>query len=704
MQQVSRKWTTIVGAALLALVASVIGAPSSQAAGLLIADGGFGGVLEIEEHEVDVVINNGIAVTQVTQVFRNTENRQVEALYTFPVPKGASVANFSMWINGKEMVGEVIEKQRAREIYNSYKQQRRDPGLLEQNDYKTFEMRIFPIGPRAEQRVQISYYQELDFDSAWATYVYPLSTTTQEATGSRTQGRLALNMQIASEVPITELESPSHGDEFALAQHTPHHAQASFEAQGGDLNRDFVLAYRVSRPVSGLDVIASKPPREDGYSLLTLTAGEELEQVQSGMDYLFILDVSGSMNNDGKLGLSRDSLSAFIDALGAEDRFEVLTFNVEATALFSDLRQPDADTREQAATFLADQRAKGGTFLEPAIRSAYSYDDPDRQLNVVILSDGMTEQGERQTLIRLIGQRPAATRVFAIGVGNDVNRPLLRQLTDEAGGLAAFLSRGDNFERQAQAFRRKLLRPAVSNLRLEAEGGALFDIEPRRLPDLYHGMPIRIYARYLNPGPVTLNLTGNIGGERFERSIEITIPPDADNSEVERMWAWHRVQRLQQDADRDGGREKVIDEIVRLGEGFSIVTEYTSFLVLENDAEYRRWRIERRNATRIERDRAKQERVRGELEALRRKASADVGPVSRRSKLAPATPAVNRPTAPTVGPANSSQPAPSRGRNIDFGGGGALDPISVTLMLGFGGASYAALRRRRKGRRGQRRD
>lgn len=81
-----------------------------QTAGLLIADGGFGGRLEIIEHDVKVTINNNIAVTQVTQIFENMEQRQVEALYSFPVPKGASVSNFSMWIGGKEMIGEVLEK------------------------------------------------------------------------------------------------------------------------------------------------------------------------------------------------------------------------------------------------------------------------------------------------------------------------------------------------------------------------------------------------------------------------------------------------------------------------------------------------------------------------------------------------------------------------------------------------------------------
>src|SRR6185369_6758393 len=132
---------------------------ASQAAGLLIADGGLGGVLEVKEHDAQVSINNGVAVTKVTEVFRNTENRQVEALFTFPVPRGASVASFSMWINGKEMLGEVLEKKRAREIYDSYKQARRDPGLLEQTDYRTFDMRIFPIGPEADQMVQLTYYQ-----------------------------------------------------------------------------------------------------------------------------------------------------------------------------------------------------------------------------------------------------------------------------------------------------------------------------------------------------------------------------------------------------------------------------------------------------------------------------------------------------------------------------------------------------------------
>jgi Ca-activated chloride channel family protein len=668
----------------LALILMALCAPAAHAAGLLIADGGFGGVLEIREQDVRVTINNGVAVTQVEQVFRNTEDRVLEALYTFPVPKGASVADFSMWINGREMVGEVVEKERARQIYESYKQpqNRKDPGLLEQVDFKTFEMRVFPIAARGEQRVRITYYQELDFDHDWATYVYPLATDGRPDVDSRTRGRFALTLDVKSEIPIAAMESPSHKDDFVVLHHDDHHAQASLETEQGDLNRDVVLAFHLQRPHTGLDLIASREGREDGFFLLTLTAGEELAESDQGMDYVFLLDVSGSMDEDGKLDLSRGSLGAFIRALGSRDRFEVLTFNVAA-------QEPSKAT---AIEFLDDQRARGGTVLEPALRAAYRYKDASRPLNVVVLSDGMTDQGERATLLRLIGERPAGTRVFCIGVGNEVNRALLEQLAEDAGGLAAFVSRGDSFERQAQAFRRKLMRPAATDLEIEIEGADVYDLEPERLPNLYHGMPVRLYGRYRGAGPVKVHVKADLAGKPLEQTVDLEIPAEAENPEIERMWAWHRVQSLLKEADHQGSRSGVLDEIVRLGEGFSIVTEYTSFLVLENDAEYQRWQIQRRNALRIERDHRAQARVREELDRIRDKTLAGLGPVEveKRASLDP-VPAQAAAPAPAA-PAPAQQPQQRNRGDVDFGGGGALDPFSVGLALLLALAALRATR------------
>lgn len=684
-------------------------APSASAAGLLIADGGFGGVLTIEQHEARVTINNGIAVTEVTQVFHNTESRVVEALYTFPVPRGASVSNFSMWINGREMVGEVVEKERAREIYESYKQTRRDPGLLEQVDYKTFEMRIFPIPADARQRVQVTYCQELNVDHDQATYVYPLATVSRAGLDQKTQGRFALTVDVKSEVPITKLRSPSHDSQLVVVDYNEYYRRASLEMDEGDLSQDVVLNLDTSRPRTGFDIIASSQPGDDGYIQLTLTAGEELGEAAQGMDYVFVLDVSGSMADSSKLAISRNSVGAFISHLSPEDRFEVMTFNVAPTPLFQELRTSDDAAQESAAEFLKSQRARGGTVLRPALTTAYRYRDTDRPLNVVVLSDGMTEQREQQELVRLISQRPPNCRVFCIGIGNEVNRPLLSQLAEEAGGLAAFVSQGDDFERQATAFRRKLLHPVATNLTVQFDDAGVYDVEPQTLPSLFHGSPLRMYARYRQPGSCRVKVTGEIMGAPFEQSVVVELPDqDNTNPEIERMWASHRVDRLLREV-RSGQQPKSrVNEVVSLCENYSIVSEYASFIVLENDAEYQRWKIERRNASRLARDRQAQAAVQQKLQQLREQSLARLGPAPDAKPQLTSTRPAERPTEsspaqrvnPSRPPTTPQQRPARRRRGFDLmpnvgGGGGAFDPVSAAIVFGLAGAGAAATRRRR---------
>jgi hypothetical protein len=296
--------------------------------------------------------------------------------------------------------------------------------------------------------------------------------------------------------------------------------------------------------------------------------------------------------------------------------------------------------------------------------------------------------------------------VFCIGVGNEVNRPLLSQLAEGAGGLAAFVSQGDDFQRQAEAFRRKLMRPAMRNVRLDFAGGSVYDVEPQTLPDLFHGSPLRVYGRYKKAGPVAVTLAADVQGSPIKQTVELKLPEDdANNPEIERMWASRRVDRLLAE-ERTAGAEKHKSEVVQLCEGYSIVSPYASFLVLENDAEYQRWKIERRNAVRIQADRAAQEQVRKELARLREQAIANLGPQPN-AETKPATPQAPINTTST-GPAPSApsptefaaSPSPNS-RDLQLpsfggGGGGAIDPLTGTLALALAGAAAAAARRRNR--------
>jgi Ca-activated chloride channel family protein len=685
------------------------GSSVATAAGMLVAEGGQGGKLEIESQDVRVTINNSIAITQIDQVFVNTENRIVEALYTFPVPSGASVSNFSMWIAGKEMIGEVVEKERAREIYNSYKQVRRDPGLLEQVDFKRFEMRIFPIAAGAKQRVRIEYYQELNLDHDWATYVYPLATVADgRPQDSAVQGRFSINLEVLSEVPIAELKCESHGDDFVVIDHAEDYVQASMEMDGGDLSRDVVLAYQTKRPRTGIDVVTSRPAGEDGYLMMTVTPGEDLSSTVEPMDYVFLLDISGSMARDEKLAISRRSVLAFIDSLAAEDRFECLAFNLQPTQLFNQSQFATKENLKAASEFFGAQRARGGTVLGPALRKAYSYRDSDRPLNVVLLSDGLTESGEQSELLRLIGDRPEGVRVFCVGVGNEVNRPLLKQMAEGAGGLAAFVSTEDSFRRQAHLMRQKLIRPAIENLTVQFAGNKISDVEPTELGNLFYGTPLRLHGRYAQIGMVEVTMRGKIQGSDWEQTVQLELPTvDQGNSPIERMWALKRVTRLLEQ-ERSGASSNK-DEIVRLCEGYSIVSPYASMLVLENDAEYRRWKIDQRNATRIERDRKSREKLNQKLVAFRKQNEKRL--VSTPAGSEPAkvdSPVVGRPqSAPSPRSQRSTDPDRNRDRgvNLDFnlpsggggsGGGGSIDPITGTIALSAAAAALARRRRRTK--------
>jgi Ca-activated chloride channel family protein len=677
-----------------------ISPPGTHGAGLLIADGGFGGVLEVKEHNVQVTINNGVAVTKVMQIFHNTEKRQVEALYTFPVPKGASVANFSMWINGKEMVGEVLEKQRAREIYNSYKQVRRDPGLLEQTDFRTFDMRIFPIGPDADQKVEITYYQELDFDHDTATYVYPLATVTRKGVDSRPAGKIAVGFDVKSAVPIVELKSPSHSSAFAVAKHSDNYWQANLETTGGSLANDFVLTCRVERPKTGMDLITSRNGSEDGFFCLSLTAGQEVAEKQESMDYVFLVDISGSMADAGKLLSAKESVAAFLNELDEADRFEVLTFNIKPELAFGQLQPGTAANKQLANQYLAKQAAHGGTVLQPAIATAYKYAAKDRPLNVIILSDGLTEQQERQILLQQIQARPGNTRVFCVGVGNDVNRPLLEQLAEDSGGLSAFISAGDDFTRQARAFRQKLVRPFATDLQLKINGIELSDLEPAVVPNLYFGTPVRIYGRYRGGGTAEVTVRGSVRGVEVKQVAQLEFPKtDLANPEINRLWASRRINSLIKEADRHGDRTPVISDVVRLGEDFSIVTEYTSFLVLENDAEYQRWRIERKNLASNGRDRQVQAKRMEQLAAIRNKALADIGPqavskpgpspvqlASARQMVNPAVqvPVVQPSVRAASPPSDAPPPQPARRQSFDWGGGSSpVGPVGALFSIWF---------------------
>ena len=306
-------------AAALALLASA--APAS-ATGLLLPRDGAIPPLALKHHRVTLDVQDGTSVTTVEQVYVNSTARVLEATYVFPVPAGAVITDFQLLVNGKMQRGEVLEKERAQQIYDDIVRRMRDPGIIDWIGQDLFQARIFPIPANGEQKITLQYSQVLPFLDGTYKLSYPLRTS---AGAAQTLEDFTLTARLRSRVPIKTVYSPSH--KVAVTRPSDLEATVGFEGDRVVLDQDFTLYFGVSKNDVGLSLITYKPDHEPGYFLLMAApkAVFDTDEIQ-GKAITFVLDTSGSMTGI-KLEQAKKALLWCLDHLGHDDRFNIIRFS-----------------------------------------------------------------------------------------------------------------------------------------------------------------------------------------------------------------------------------------------------------------------------------------------------------------------------------------------------------------------------------------
>jgi Ca-activated chloride channel family protein len=219
--------------------------------------------LAIKYHHVDVNIKDQVATTRVDQVFVNDNPWTAEGTYIFPLPEGASVSDFVMWVDGEPVRGEILEADEARAIYNDIVRRMRDPALLEYVGRKALKASVFPITPGDERRIELEYSQILPAENGLVHYLYPLST---ERFSSKPLEDLAIKAEIESREPIKAVYSPSH--EASIDREDDYRAVLGLEQSDVRPDKDFELYYTVSPEKVGLNLLSYKEDDQDGFFLL----------------------------------------------------------------------------------------------------------------------------------------------------------------------------------------------------------------------------------------------------------------------------------------------------------------------------------------------------------------------------------------------------------------------------------------------------
>ena len=542
--------------------------------------------LAIKYHRVSVEITDQVARTKVDQVFINEFHRDLEGTYIFPLPKDANISEFAMFINGERISGELLEKDRARKIYQEIVNQMKDPALLEYLDRDLFKIRVYPIPAHGEKRIQLEYSEVLKNDAGIVRYQYPLDT---ERFSSRPLQDVTLTTTIQSQHILKSIYSPSH--DVAIARKDDHHAVVSYEDTHVVPDKDFLLYYTLSEKAIGANLLTYKQTRQDGYFMLMLSPGYHVDQQQIiPKDIVFVLDTSGSMRRDEKLLQAQEALIYGLEGLHPDDRFGLVTFSTTVHSFDDSLQKGSRDSIDQAVQFVKNLRARGGTDIYEALNIALSFFNDDfsgRPKMIVFLTDGRPTVGLTEyidILKRVHTHNQKQHRIFTFGVGYDVNTHLLDRLADQSKAVSAYIEPFEDLELIVSSFFDKIDSPVLSNLTLTMSGAGLYDVFPKDLPDLFQGSQLLLFGRYRTPGEFRLMLSGNTEGKGQNFSYQIELPrTELRHDFLPRIWASRKIGYLLDQIRLHGEDAELKEEVIELAKKFGIVTPYTSYLVTEDE-------------------------------------------------------------------------------------------------------------------------
>ncbi len=537
--------------------------------------------LTVQNHRVNVTIEDQVATTRVDQIFRNDSQWALEGTYIFPLPENAAISDFAMWINGQKVEGQLYTKEEARRIYDDIVRRRLDPALLEYIGRDLFQASIFPIDPGDTRRIEIEYSQILPVDNGLVHYVYPLST---ERFSARPLEDVSVTINIKSNEPIKAVYSASHP--VSISREGRYGALVGWEDANVLPNTDFSLYYTVSQDDIGVNLLSYKAQGEDGFFVLLVAPNVDAEQVVD-KDVILILDVSGSMEGE-KMEQAREALKYVLDHLNQGDRFNIIAFSTGVRAFSS---QPEPlSALPEARRFVDELRPEGSTDINRALLEAINAADRERPTIIVFLTDGLPTSGVVETPQILANVEQAASpnlRIFPFGVGDDVDTVLLDTLAQEQRGVSAYVRPSERVDEQVSSFYAKVSTPVLADLSLDVTGVTLEDTYPYPLPDLFAGTQLILTGRYRDGGPASVTLTGQVNGqERPFRFDDLTFATGSATSNrsaefIPRLWATRKVGYLLNQIRLHGENRETIDEIVNLSVRYGIITPYTSFLVEE---------------------------------------------------------------------------------------------------------------------------
>ncbi|MGQ0723112.1 MAG: VIT domain-containing protein [Candidatus Eiseniibacteriota bacterium] len=572
--------------------------------------------LPLARTAVKADVSGPVARVTVTQTFQNPYEDTIEAVYVFPLPHEAAVNDLEMRLGERVIRGIIERRDEARRLYESARDRGHVAALLEQERPNIFTQSVANILPGNDVVVTLTYVETLAYDDgryelAFPTVVGPRfippggsgdvlpaggfapvpSRGVPDADyhinpdvlppGFRSGHDLAIEVHLDAGLPVHDLESPTH-----VIRKQVNGARADVRLDPLDTipNKDFVLRWRVAGDEPAAAVL-TRNDGEQGFVTVMIHPERSPSHGEIGArELVFVLDCSGSMSGE-PIAASKALVRHALRNLRPGDTFQVIRFSDRASGLASAPQPATPDNVKRAIAYVDGLEGEGGTMMIEGIRAALGYPaDPSRLRIVAFLTDGYI--GNENEILGEIRGRVGGARLFSFGVGSSVNRFLLDRMSEEGRGEVQYFLPGSDVRAEVAKFTERIDSPCLTDIELSWEGLGVRDAYPARVPDLFAEKPLVIHAR--TDGAARdgrahgkLRIRGRLAGRPWERTVVVDLPRrESGSPALASLWARARIADLEREQVH-GETADTVSEITDLGLRHRLVTQYTSFVAVE---------------------------------------------------------------------------------------------------------------------------
>jgi Ca-activated chloride channel family protein len=520
-----------------------------------------GGGWKLASESLRVRIDQQYARSTLEQAYLNQTGTRLEGRYLLSLGEGARVDGFAYWNGETKIVGEVFEKEVAQAIYEEVTGLGRDPGLLEQVGEGTFSFRVFPIEDGERKRVEVRYGRRLRRVGSTLEYRAQLGAEESDVL-----------VEIRDERRILDVHSPSHS--LTVERVAPGLVRVRTAKGHGEL----ALRYTVEETPWALSAQVHRDAGQDAYVAIQLATPHGAARAPVlPKDVTLVIDRSGSMSGQ-PIQQARLAALAVAQRLRPQDRVNVVVFDDGVDQLYARPRLVTEEIRAEALAYIRRIQEGGGTDIGQALARALASQEIDAQPDVILfLTDG---QSDAQQALAAAKQDPHDARVFTIGVGTGVQKPLLSRVASLKRGRFTHIENPQTIEAHVSRLFDQIESPVLVDVSVEIRGGALSRVYPRTLPDLTVGDELALVGRAIGQGDLTISLSGTLGGKPVTFSTRVAMPASVSRPWVAREWAKARTDDLLEEMALRGEEEELKSETIELALAYNFVTPYTSFLAI----------------------------------------------------------------------------------------------------------------------------